>query len=384
MQCIKCKKDIPDDSIFCNYCGKKQVVQQRKTMKRPNGTGTVYKLKGNRRKPYIARVSKLVVTPNNKNTVKQTTIGYFETKTEALLALEKSHFTPIVDEYNLTVNDIYTDWAERKYNQISASAADTYRSAWLYFDKYKKVKMRDFSAKMLQNIIDTAFNEGKSQSTCQKIRTVASHICKEAMKAEIINKDISQIITMPKFEKKEKEIFSDSEINTLWENKENDIAKIILILIQTGMRINELFSIEIKNVYLDNKYMVGGEKTEAGKNRIIPISDSIFPFVKEFYTCNQNNKFLITSTNKEKKNVANFRNREFYPFLESVGILRPGEKRLTPHCTRHTFASNMVKKGVQPEVLQKILGHEKYQTTVDTYTHFTTEDINSLLVAVNK
>ena len=54
MECVKCKAQIPDGSVFCNMCGKKQVSEPRKRKKRANGTGTVYKLPGNRAKPWIA------------------------------------------------------------------------------------------------------------------------------------------------------------------------------------------------------------------------------------------------------------------------------------------------------------------------------------------
>ena len=53
MQCRKCRAEIPDASNFCNLCGAKQSLksQRRKTAKRPNGTGTVYKLQGTRKRP---------------------------------------------------------------------------------------------------------------------------------------------------------------------------------------------------------------------------------------------------------------------------------------------------------------------------------------------
>ena len=61
MECIKCKKDIPDGSVFCCWCGKQQQTPQRKALKRANGTGTVYKLQGRRTRPWVAAKGKTII-----------------------------------------------------------------------------------------------------------------------------------------------------------------------------------------------------------------------------------------------------------------------------------------------------------------------------------
>ena len=52
-----------------------------------------------------------------------------------------------------------------------------------------------------------------------------------------------------------------------------------MVLLYTGMRIDELLSMRCENVHLKEHYMQGGEKTEAGKNRIIPILDPIYKII---------------------------------------------------------------------------------------------------------
>ena len=57
MICVKCHAEIADESLYCQYCGKKQVKEARKTTKRANGTGTVYKRVGCRKdKSYTGRL----------------------------------------------------------------------------------------------------------------------------------------------------------------------------------------------------------------------------------------------------------------------------------------------------------------------------------------
>ena len=76
MECIKCKKEIPDGSAFCNHCGKRQTPEPRKHKKRANGTGEIFKLSGSRAKPWAARKAGEF-------------IGTYATRTEAQKALDR-------------------------------------------------------------------------------------------------------------------------------------------------------------------------------------------------------------------------------------------------------------------------------------------------------
>ena len=69
--------------------------------------------------------------------------------------------------------------------------------------------------------------------------------------------------------RKEKDIFTPEEIQRLEEHSDEDAAKLVLMLIYTGMRIGELFGLRTADCHGD--YVIGGEKTAAGRNRVIPI-----------------------------------------------------------------------------------------------------------------
>lgn len=379
INCIKCKKEIPDGSSFCQYCGKKQSAAEiRKRKKRANGAGTVYKAKGRRRKPWAA------VATRYKNCIRETIfLGYFATEREAQEALLKVDTKSVTAEYNSTLEDVYKAWSQSHYEDIGTSSKEGYEIAWKHLMPCHKKKMRDIRTEDFQFIIDSLAKNGRSRSTCDKIKILANQLSKYAIERDIAYKNYAQFIKLPRENKKEKQIFNDAEIEILFKNRWKLTAQIILVFIYTGMRIEELFSIETKNVYLKERYMIGGEKTEAGKNRIIPINEKIYPFIENWY--DEHSKYLLVNSKGGKKNARNFREREFYPFLEEVGILskKDNSHRLTPHSTRHTFASMMVQAGAQPELLQKIIGHENYETTIDTYTHYTKDDISSMVSQVN-
>ena len=191
------------------------------------------------------------------------------------------------------------------------------------------------------------------------------------MRKEIITTNFAQFIRLPEKITVEKETFSDDDIKKLKESKD-DAAKIILMLIYTGMRIGELFNMTTDNVH--KTYCIGGSKSIAGKNRVIPIVDIVRPHFEYFLNIATDESLL--SGYEGNHDIKNFRERDYYPLLNSIGI-----KGKSPHSTRHTFASMAVKAGMNRESLQRILGHAKYSTSADIYVH---SDIDVLVSAAQK
>lgn len=353
MKCRKCNAEMPDGALYCPMCGKKQMQEKRKALKRANGMGTVYKLQGRRKRPWVAAKKKVV-------------IGYYETKTDALEALARLAGRDLTERYNMTFSEVYTEWKEEHFKSLSKSGKDSYENSYKAFSDLFNKKFRELRTSDFQAVIDA--NEKKPEAI-KKYRQLINQMSKWAIREEIITTNFVQFVHLIPGQKKEKEVFSDEDIKKL-ENDGSESARVALMLIYTGMRIGELFSLPLKDYH--GTYVIGGSKTEAGRNRVIPIRPEGRQHF-EYFSQHADGDLLISGYTGQKV-PSNYRNRDFYPMLDRLGI-----ERKTPHAARHTFTSWAVKNGIPPEILQKILGHADYSTTANVYTHV---DIETLVDAV--
>ncbi len=362
INCKKCHKAVPDESVYCMWCGRK-LQQAERIKRRPNGTGSVYKMGGVRKKPWRAVVSR---------GKKRVTVGCFETQTQALKAIAAYELQGKEARNNMTLREVYDAWSDVNCDVMSDSAWTNHKSAWKRLSAMADLPITELKTSDYQTVIDE-MKSSKSRSSCEKVRSLVSHLCKWAMQNDIIDRNYAQFLVLPpqKTETKRK-YFTEQEIASLWAVKEEDTAKIVLVMIYTGMRINELFSLTIEDVHLDEEvapdrkvsYVIGGEKTEAGKDRVIVLHSKILPFIRE-WMAQEGRRYLVEKNDVHtKRDDHNFRARDYYPLLDRLGI-----EKISPHKARHTFASRGAKAGIPTTVLQNIMGHEKYETTADYYTH---------------
>ena len=211
--------------------------------------------------------------------------------------------------------------------------------------------------------------------TLRHHKNVYRQLFKYAIKNEIVEKNHANLIELPQDSEPKKDshtIFTPDEIQILWDNVDKPNVDIALILIYSGMRIMELLQMPSENVYLTEQYMVGGNKTKAGKNRVIPIHDKILPLVAK--RMSKGNTYLIKPPRSEVYYYTSFRKNVWWVMMNELGLNH------TMHDTRHTFVSMMDSAGVQQLTIKKIAGHSSKDIT-DRYTH---KEIRELVEAVNQ
>ncbi|MDU1911950.1 tyrosine-type recombinase/integrase [Fusobacterium sp.] len=334
-------------------------------MKRANSNGSVTKLSGNRRRPYLVRVT----LGWNEKTGKQIrkVIGTYITQKEANKALADYLDTPYdLELANITFKYVYDKWSQPKYQKVSNSAILGYKSAYDNVEKLHNMKIKDIKARHLQEAID---NCPKGLATKKKIKYLFGQIFAYAMQNDIISKDYSKYIDIGKtLTENKREPFNTKEIELLWKHLDDiEFIDTVLIMIYSGFRIGELLELEIININLTNKTMLGGLKTEAGKNRLVPIHPKIFPLIKKRYDSNE--KYLIVNFKGKKMKYDNYYREKFIPIMEQLNM------KHRPHDCRHTFATLLSNANANSTAIKKMIGHESYITTEKIYTHKDIEEL---------
>ncbi len=339
------------------------------SMKRANGDGSVYRIGGKRRKPWCARITIGWQIDAESGRVRQVyqTIGTFATRPEAEKALNSFLENPYdIDQHKITFSEVYDRWSSEYYETLkNPSSARSYKAAYAYCKPLYDIRMRDLRVEHLQGVIKDA---QVGESTKSRMKSLFNLMYKWCMIHEVVEKDYSALFVQ-KIGKRNKENrvpFSPEEIAMLWQHEEAPFIDLILFGLYTGFRPTEICLIENENVDLDGGVIVGGMKTEAGTDRIVPIHSLILDIVRKHYRTDR--KFLFVDERQTGLTYDQYRGR----FKHIMQWLRMTH---TPHETRHTFITNAEANGMPRDVLKLIVGHELYDVTEKYYIHRSVDDL---------
>lgn len=351
-------------------------------MRLPNGAGSVHKLSGKRHRPWLARGPAAL---NSEGKIVRPSLGTYRTKKDAVEAL--TLYKDMADPINYNLLEMFELYKKDRVETAAisevtlASYDDNFKHLRPLFNKkFVEIKLSDLQP-VFNNMkkLNSKNDAPLSRESKKRVKSVLSNVYTFAVKNEYVEKNYTDHLELGKIEiKNEKSIFNEIQIAKMFRNVDKILdLDIILIFIYTGLRPSELLNITKDNVDLDRGVLYDfGIKSNAGKKRIMPISDKIFKFIIDRYNSTDDYLFKTGSGAQMKANY--YRRYRFDPAIKELGFT---DLNITPYSTRHTFASLMEKNQIQGAVLKDLMGHEKYSTSVDNYIH---TDLDSLKAAVNK
>lgn len=325
MNCSKCGKSIPDDSVFCSYCGKK-LMKAQQARQRGNGTGTAFK----RGRTWTARVTIGWKFEDGRKVQIYRTKGGFTSKTAAenyCALLKEAPNTPKVSD---TFRQVYERWKKEYEPRIAPVTMATYKAAWKHFSTLHHQPIADITVTQLQECINSC---GKGRSTLNDMRTVCSLVYRYAIINRIVPDNLAQYLYVNSKKKGTREAFTADELEKIrLAVGREPYADYVYFMCYTGFRPNEMLSLKKDAYQKDKNVLIGGFKTEAGKNRIVPVNAKIAPILSERMA--SESEYLFPKPDGSLMNDEHFRKYCFVPLMNRLGI-----EGKVPYSCRHTFAN---------------------------------------------
>lgn len=397
LKCPECAHDVSDKAVACPNCGypmnmpstTKPRIRNGHPTKMPNAYGSITKMSGKRRKPYRVRVTDRWVIDDKTGRSKQLrpTLGYFETREEAMIALATYNENPYdINTDNITFSEVYEKWSDGYFRTLSnPSSARTIKAAYSYCNGLYNMRMQDIRVSHLEG---TIINAQVGDSTKARIKSLFNMLYRYAVANDIVEKDYASVMFAngnPIKRSRSRDVipFTQEEIQMLWNNLEEiPFVDMILIEIYSGWRPQELAILKADDVDITSGTMRGGLKTDAGKNRIVPIHPLIKPLIEKRMSeaATLQSEYLFNDTNGQQGTYMTYdkyRSR-FDKVMKRLNL------KHHPHETRHTFITKAKACGVDEYILKLIVGHAIDDITEKVYTHRTIEQLKSEMEKITK
>ena len=349
-------------------------------IKSPNGYGGIRKLSGNRRRPFQVRITKGWEIVDGKEKQIFSTLGYFKSRQEAMIALAEYNKEPFdIDTKKIKFADIYGILWENNFSKMGKSSQASYRAAFKKCEPLHNMPVISIKKAQMQDIMEKTSNMSKASQNAIKVLLRA--IFKYCLENDIVKKDYSAFVEYTAVDKEStRSPFTVSEVKNLWANlsyvasPESDgflsqeWLDTILIMIYTGIRINELLDIKVEHVHLDKRFInLHGTKTKAAR-RIVPIHKDILPFFEKRIAL-QSSEWVFPGNDNARLSYSTYK----YTFFNKM--IKDFKFNHKPHDCRHTFATFAAKSQMDWLLVKRIMGHTSKDLTESVYTHSFIEDI---------
>ena len=325
---------------------------------------------------------------------------------------------------NITLDEWFDEWFTRyKVPKIKETSINPMKTKYRanFGRLIGNMKVADIRNMDIQDVINTMQREGKATSSMRDALGRIRECLESAKNNRIISENPCFDITVPwENVTKERRFLSQEEQNRFLKQVENNWYKeMFYIMFLTGMRIGEVGGLKWEDVDFKNRCIninrslscqyESGVKTVRLTAPKTHNSYRKIPFMGEaeemFLSQKKKQEKIKRELGKRYRSDGEFSDLVFVTSMGSPVFRHHAEKEvkkvvkaineqeafdsvreqrephylddLYPHAIRHTFCSRCFQLNMNPKVVQKLMGHQHYLTTIDIYTHVMQDDIDS-------
>jgi integrase len=359
--------------------------------KRGNGEGSIYPVKDKQGRVVGYRGSYWVYTADGPKR------RYLSGKERKVVAAELAKALAnradglVFDAGALTVGAYLDRWLEDVRNTVRQSTFEGYEYAIRPHIKpaLGRIKLKDLSPAHVRWFYRERLDSGLAPATVHKLHVVLHKALKAAVADGLIPRNVTAELKLPRITREEIDPLDQDEARRLLEASRGDRLEALYVLaLNTGMRQGELLALKWDDVDLERgvlrvrrtlthsgKAFVLGEPKSKKSRRTIRLTGGAVQALKEHLSRQleemermgslyQPGGHIFATEAGTIINPSNLRNRSFKPLLKRAG-LRP----IRFHDLRHTCATLLLSKDVNPKIVSEMLGHSSIAITLDTYSH---------------
>jgi len=251
-----------------------------------------------------------------------------------------------------------------------------------------RVRLRALKSRDVRRLYREKLDAGLSPRTVQIIHTVLRKALQQAVRDDVLPRNVCDAVTAPRKTKKEMQPLTPEQAKRLLENVHEDRLRALYVLAVTaGLREGELLGLRWEDVDLERKLLhvrrqltrtrdgLSFTAPKRGKARVVRLTDMAIAALKIHREAQNEERaragslweetsLVFTSTIGTPVDVGNLTYRSFRPLLKSADL-----PRIRFHDLRHTCATLLLSKGTHPKIVQEMLGHANISMTMDTYSH---------------
>ena len=345
---------------------------------RGNGQGTAYKRGDTWTAQVVVGWRPPAEGKSSQIPVKRTK-GGFKTKKEALEFCASLRTASGKPRTRMTMQAVYDAWHDSYAPRIVRATMVCDESACKHFSSLHDTFIDMITPYDLQSCMD-ACTGGKS--THANMKCVAGLIWHYAIDAGIVEKDVTKYLYIGKHQTEQREPLTEDELRVIREAIPYEpYAEYVYAHCFLGFRPGEFLALKKSDVRREKGItcLVGGSKTEAGRNRLVPVPAAIADIIDRRVSAEGTDllfpRFLTDRkgafTGYAEMTHEYFRESVFKPLMARLGIA----EGKVPYSARHTYSDKLKRAGGDDRTKAALMGHTDYAFT---QSHYQTTDLKDI------